>query len=113
MGKLFGFIFTGLLGWFNSLSSITRFFFITIFIAALFILLFNLSLTLVESFFIWAVDKMTTVVLDKVSSITGVSLTGPVSWILQRLRISEIISLILTAYSIRVSLKMIPFLKVN
>lgn len=94
-------------------SVVGRIFLVTIFLGALFVILFNLGCDLLQSLITWAVNKVSFIVFDNISSISGFNVTGPASWILQMFKIPEIISLVLSSYTIRVSLKLVPFIKVN
>lgn len=113
MGSLFGFIFTKLFEIFGLTSKIGRLFFGGIFLSLLFVVLFNVACDLINSLMSWAVSSLNNVDVTNFESISAVNVDGVVAFIAIKLRIPECLSLILSAYPVRIILKAIPFVRLN
>ncbi len=113
MGKLIGMVFSRLFLFLGVSSKLGRMFFATIFLSLFFVLIYNVACELILDLMTWAVNKAVSTDISSLNSVPTVSLSGCAAWVLLKFRFPECISLILSAYPIRIILKSIPFIRLN
>lgn len=108
IGKLLGGILTGL----GVQSNVIRTFLMGIFLAGLVIVVYNGIGSFCTDLIQWGFNKASSATSIE-SQFHSITVAGPLAYILYKFNFHQVIPAFFSAFTIRIGLKLIPFIKVN
>lgn len=111
MGAALGRLLAGLLSSAGIQSTVLRYFLLGLFMSGITIAVYNGVVGLISDMMSWAFTRASSG--NTTGSLQSISVAGPTAYLIYKLNIYQLLPAFVSAFTIRIGLKAIPFIKLN